>query len=170
MSKRPFNYQFSEQGRMLRIALAIASKGETDLLGKCLLAGGRISDWEDLGHALTKRKRGRPGDTDAAKAADHVLACESRWRRTHPGQRLPYGYRVKQIFQRAKAAWIQEGFWEQPDIKRRKLKERWDMLRKPDKELPKNILEAKREYLDLVTGQILTALENKRKNKARSRA
>jgi hypothetical protein len=156
MTKTRFTYRpVDEQARMLRVALAKASKGDTELLARYLLAGGKITDFEALGSALlpTKQRRGKPADTsEAAEIANHILVDENRWRKAHPGKRLPHGYRSELVELFVQKAWREDG----------QLQSTYKKKKDPaDRRL------YEQEYKDLAREQILSSLENKRKNRSR---
>jgi hypothetical protein len=143
---------------MLRIALARlekAANADTEPLGRYLLEGGKITDFQALGRALlpTKRRRGKPADTsEAAEAADHILVTESRWRKAHPGNRLPRGYRPELVERHVQAVWRDDGQLQSTYRKKKDPAER-------------RLYE--QQYKDLVREQILNSLENKRKSRSR---
>jgi hypothetical protein len=156
MSKPRFVYRVDEQQRTLRVALARlarAANADTEPLGRYLLAGGRITDWDALGRALipTKPRRGRKS-TEAAEVADNIRHTENRWRKANPGKRLPYGYRPKLVERHVFAAWLQDGQWQSTY---KKVKD------------PNERLLVEEAYKNAVKGQILNALETKRKNKSK---
>jgi hypothetical protein len=154
MSKARFIYRVDEQGRTLRVALARlarAANADTEPLGRYLLGGGRITDWDAVGRALipTKPRRGKKKD-EAAEAAEYILLAEKHWRKANSGK-PPKRYRMKLVKQAVHVAWLEDGQW-QSDIKKMKGKDRET---------------AEWEYKNEVEDQILNALENKRKDNSR---
>jgi hypothetical protein len=154
MSKPPFIYRIDKQARILRVALARAENGDTELLGRYFLEGGKTTDFEALGRALiaSKARRGRPSDTsELAERAAAIVADEDRWRKANRGKRLPYGRRPRLVELHVDAAWLEHLLFEL-DSKRMTSTEKRDF---------------EREYKDEVEARILRALENIRKNRPR---
>jgi hypothetical protein len=140
---------FQALGRALQ-----AANADTKLLRRYLLEGGKITDFYELGRAFlpTKRGRGKPADTsEAAGIADDILFTESRWRKAHPGHRLPRGYRPELLERHVQAALRDDG----------QLQSGYRKKSPADRRL------FEQEYKDAVRDQILNSLENKRKNRSR---